>query len=105
MYSCKSIHLTDIYNQLKNYTILHMETDTDLKGYYWKSMGNMIIADNLVHDNYLYGIDPHTGSHDISIVGNTVYNNNASGIICSKHCYNLLIERNRVYTNTGVGAV
>ena len=29
---CKLIHLTDIYNQLKNDTILHMEPDTDLKG-------------------------------------------------------------------------
>jgi parallel beta-helix repeat protein len=74
-----------------------------LKGYYSKSMGNTIIADNKFHDNYLYGIDPHTGSHDMSILRNTVYNNNASGIICSKHCYNLLIEGNRVYNNTGVG--
>ena len=74
-----------------------------LKGYYSKSMGSMMIADNKFHDNYLYGIDPHTGSHDMSILRNTVYNNNASGIICSKHCYNLLIEGNRVYNNTGVG--
>lgn len=74
-----------------------------LKGFYSKSMANMLIADNRVHDNYLYGIDPHTGSHDMSIIKNTVYNNNASGIICSKHCYNLLIEGNRVYNNTGVG--
>ncbi|HKQ21097.1 MAG TPA: right-handed parallel beta-helix repeat-containing protein [Nitrososphaeraceae archaeon] len=74
-----------------------------LKGYYSKSMGNMVIADNTFHDNYLYGIDPHTGSHDMSILRNTVYNNNASGIICSKHCYDLLIEGNIVYNNTGVG--
>ena len=74
-----------------------------LKGYYSKSMGNTLIADNKFHDNYLYGIDPHTGSHDMSILRNTVYNNNASGIICSKHCYNLLIEGNRVYNNSGVG--
>ena len=66
-------------------------------------MGSMTIADNKFHDNYLYGIDPHTGSHDMSILRNTVYNNNASGIICSKHCYNLLIEGNRVYNNAGVG--
>ena len=74
-----------------------------LKGYYSKDMGSTLIADNKFHDNYLYGIDPHTGSHDMSILRNTVYNNNASGIICSKHCYNLLIEGNRVYNNTGVG--
>jgi hypothetical protein len=56
----------------------------------------MIIANNLVHDNYLYGIDPHTGSHDITIIGNKVYDNNASGIICSKHCYNQTTEVNYV---------
>ena len=101
-YSCSRCSGLSYYggvgSALKGNDIHHL-----LKGYYSKSMGNMIIADNLVHDNYLYGIDPHTGSHDISIVGNTVYNNNASGIICSKHCYNLLIEGNRVYNNTGVG--
>ncbi len=57
-----------------------------LNGYYSKSIGYMMIADNRFHDNYLYGIDPHTGSHEMSILRNIVYNNNASGIICSKHC-------------------
>jgi parallel beta-helix repeat protein len=101
-YSCSRCSGLSYYggqgSVLKGNDIHHL-----LKGYYSKSMGNMTIEDNIVHDNYLYGIDPHTGSHDISIVRNTVYNNNASGIICSKHCYNLLIEGNRVYNNTGVG--
>ncbi|CAN5563866.1 hypothetical protein BH18THE1_BH18THE1_18540 [soil metagenome] len=101
-YSCSRCSGLSYYggegSVLKGNDIHHL-----LKGYYSKSMGNMIIADNMIHDNYLYGIDPHTGSHDISIIRNTVYNNNASGIICSKHCYNLLIEGNRVYNNTGVG--
>lgn len=74
-----------------------------LKGYYSKRMGGMIIEENKFHDNYLYGIDPHTGSHDIIIRNNMVYNNNASGIICSKDCYNLLIEGNKVHNNGGVG--
>ncbi len=72
-----------------------------LKGYYSKNMGHMTIEGNDFHDNYLYGIDPHTGSHDIVIRNNTVHNNNASGIICSKDCYNLLIEGNEAYSNRG----
>ncbi|HKQ20401.1 MAG TPA: right-handed parallel beta-helix repeat-containing protein [Nitrososphaeraceae archaeon] len=74
-----------------------------LKGYYSNGMGNTVIENNLFHDNYLYGIDPHTGSHDMIIRNNTVYNNNASGIICSKQCYNILIEKNDVYKNKGPG--
>jgi parallel beta-helix repeat protein len=72
-----------------------------LKGFYSKNTGFIQIDGNKFHDNYLYGIDPHTGSHDMSITNNIVYNNNASGIICSKHCYNLLIEGNEVYNNSG----
>ncbi|MGI0021706.1 MAG: right-handed parallel beta-helix repeat-containing protein, partial [Nitrososphaeraceae archaeon] len=83
---------------IKNNNIHHL-----LKGYYSKGMGHTVIEDNEFHDNYLYGIDPHTGSHDMVIRNNKVYDNNASGIICSKHCYNLLIEGNEVYRNGGVG--
>ncbi len=72
-----------------------------LKGFYSKNAGYLIIDGNKFHNNYLYGIDPHTGSHDLVITDNLVYHNNASGIICSKDCYNLLIEGNEVYNNSG----
>lgn len=74
-----------------------------LKGFYSKGMGQMVIVGNKFHDNYLYGIDPHTGSHHMVIRENIVYNNNASGIICSKDCHSLLIENNVVHNNTGAG--
>lgn len=74
-----------------------------LKGFYSKGMGKMTIENNSFHDNYLYGIDPHTRSHHILIKNNIVYNNNASGIICSKDCHSLVIEGNEVYNNTGAG--
>jgi mannuronan 5-epimerase len=74
-----------------------------LKGYYSNGMGHMVIEDNRFYDNYLYGIDPHTGSHDIIIRNNIIHDNNASGIICSKDCYGLLIEGNKVFDNGGVG--
>jgi len=83
---------------IKNSDIRHL-----LKGYYSKNMGHMIIEGNKFHDNYLYGIDPHTGTRDLIIRNNKVYGNNASDIICSKHCYNLLIEGNEVYKSGGAG--
>ena len=72
-----------------------------LKGFYSKGMGTMVVENNTIHDNYLYGIDPHTGTHDMIIRNNKVYRNNASAIICSKHCYDLLFEGNEVYKNGG----
>lgn len=83
---------------IKNSDIHHL-----LKGYYSKNMGYMLIEGNKFHDNYLYGIDPHTGSNNIIIRKNIVYNNNASGIICSMDCHRLLIEGNEVYNNSGAG--
>jgi len=62
-------------------------------------MGSMLIENNTFHDNYLYGIDPHTGTHDMIIRNNKVHHNNASAIICSKHCYDILIEGNEIYNN------
>ncbi|HEY7226907.1 MAG TPA: right-handed parallel beta-helix repeat-containing protein, partial [Nitrososphaeraceae archaeon] len=70
-----------------------------LKGFYSNGMGNMVIEENKFHDNYLYGIDPHTATHDMIIRNNKVYDNNASAIICSKHCYNILIAGNEIHNN------
>ena len=72
-----------------------------LKGFYSKGMGPMVVENNTIHDNYLYGIDPHTGTHDMIIRNNKLYGNNASAIICSKHCYNILFEGNEVFKNGG----
>ncbi len=97
-YSCSKCSGISYYggngSMVKGNDIHHL-----LKVYYSNGMGNTVIENNVFHDNYLYGIDPHTGSHDMIIRNNTVYNNNASGIICSKHCHNILIEENKVYKN------
>ena len=63
----------------------------------------MIIENNLFYNNGQYGIDPHTGTHDMIIRNNTVYGNNGTAIICSLDCYNILIENNKVYNNTESG--
>lgn len=99
-YSCSRCAGLSYYggegSEISNSNIHHL-----LKGFYSKNAAYITIDNNTFHNNYLYGIDPHTGSHDLVITNNLVYNNNASGIICSKHCYNLLIEGNEVYNNSG----
>ena len=101
-YACNSCSGLSYYGEegsvIKDNDIHHL-----LKGYYSNGVGYMVIEDNKFHDNYLYGIGPHTNSHDLLIKGNVVNNNNASGIICSRHCYNLLVEGNEVYSNSGSG--
>lgn len=72
-------------------------------GFYSVGVGNVILEGNIVHDNFMYGFDPHTGTHNMLIKNNTVYNHGAMGIICSLNCYNMTIEDNEVYDSAGSG--
>jgi mannuronan 5-epimerase len=72
-------------------------------GFYSKGVGGIKIEDNHVHDNIHYGLDPHTGTHDMIIRNNTVHDNGSIGIICSLDCYNITVENNVVYNNTKMG--
>ena len=83
---------------LKNNNIHHI-----YKGFYSKEMGHMLIEGNRVYGNERYGIDPHTGTYNMTIRNNTVYDNGYSGIICSLDCYNIIIEDNEVYNNGNTG--
>jgi mannuronan 5-epimerase len=71
--------------------------------FYSKEVGGMMVQNNHIHDNIHYGLDPHTGTHDMSIKNNTVHDNGSIGIICSLDCYNVVIEDNKVYNNTKMG--
>ncbi|HZA71193.1 MAG TPA: right-handed parallel beta-helix repeat-containing protein [Nitrososphaeraceae archaeon] len=99
-YSCSRCAGLSYYggegSEIRNSNIHHL-----LKGFYSKNAAYITMDNNTFHNNYLYGIDPHTGSNNLVITNNFVYNNNASGIICSKHCFDLLIEGNEVYNNSG----
>ena len=64
-------------------------------GFYSVGVGGMVIENNRIHDMGHYGIDPHTGTHDMVIRNNTVYGNNGTAIICSLDCYNILFEKNK----------
>jgi mannuronan 5-epimerase len=72
-------------------------------GFYSSGVGDMIIEDNHIHDNTIYGLDPHTETHDMIIRNNVVHNNGEEGIICSLDCYNITIEGNEAYNNADAG--
>jgi poly(beta-D-mannuronate) C5 epimerase len=72
-------------------------------GFYSVGIGNMVLEDNHVHHNFMYGFDPHTGTHDMIIRNNTVHDHGAMGIICSLDCHNVLIENNDVSNSAGSG--
>jgi mannuronan 5-epimerase len=74
-------------------------------GFYSNGVGNITIENNAIHNNGHYGLDPHTGTHDMLIRNNTVYDNGGLGIICSLDCYNIIIENNTVYNNTKMGVM
>ncbi len=72
-------------------------------GFYSAGLSHAVIENNIISNSGYYGLDPHSGTHDLIIRNNTVYNNKGSGIICSLNCYNLLIENNKVHDNAGDG--
>jgi parallel beta-helix repeat protein len=71
--------------------------------FYSNGVGHIKIENNNIHHSTHYGLDPHTGTHDLTIRNNTVTDNGSIGIICSLDCYNILIENNRVSNNTKMG--
>jgi mannuronan 5-epimerase len=74
-------------------------------GFYSSAVGHLIIENNQVYNNANYGLDPHTGTHDMIIRHNMVHDNGAQGIICSLNCYNVLIENNQLYHNGKAGVM
>ena len=72
-------------------------------GFYSDFVGFITIKNNKYYDNLRYGVDPHSASHDLNIIGNLVYNNNKIGIICSQDCYNILFSNNTVHDNKLAG--
>lgn len=72
-------------------------------GFYSVGVGSVVLEGNHVHDNFMYGFDPHTATHDMIIRNNTIHDHGAMGIICSLDCYNITIENNEVYDSAGSG--
>ena len=74
-------------------------------GLYTYAVGGLMVQDNEFHDNLLYGIDPHTRSHHLTIERNVVHNNGKHGIILAEDCTDSVIRNNLVYNNDHHGIV
>ena len=91
------------YNAGDGSIIRNNEIDNLYFGFYSVNVGHIVIENNRIHNSGHYGIDPHTGTHDMIIRNNTIYHNNGTAIICSVNCYNITFENNEVYGNNGAG--
>jgi parallel beta-helix repeat protein len=74
-------------------------------GMYSYEVGGLVISGNEFHDNILYGVDPHTGSHNLTIERNVVHDNGKHGIILAEDCVDSVIRDNIVYRNDHHGIV
>lgn len=74
-------------------------------GMYSFGVGGLVLSDNEVYNNILYGIDPHTGSYNTTIERNVVYDNGKHGIILAEDCVDSVIRDNIVYRNQHHGIV
>lgn len=79
--------------------IIHNNWD----GLYSNSLGHSLIDNNTVSNNYRYGIDIHSGSHDINATSNKVYNNGKVGMNCSVKCNKVIFQNNIVKYNGVAG--
>lgn len=87
-----------VYGNILNSEIHHL-----YYGHYSYRHLNGLFSGNAVHDNEIYGFDPHDDSLSLTISDNTVWNNGNHGIIFSKYCHDALVTNNHVYSNYGVG--
>src|SRR5918995_2001699 len=70
--------------------------------FYSRGAYNITVDGNEYYNNIKYALDPHSGTHDMSITNNWLHHN-PIGAICSDRCYNILIEGNLVEYNTDYG--
>jgi mannuronan 5-epimerase len=70
--------------------------------FYSRGAYNITVDGNEYYNNIKYALDPHSGTHDMSITNNWLHHN-PIGVICSLDCSDILIEGNRAEHNTKAG--
>src|SRR5215204_3813157 len=70
--------------------------------FYSNGAYSITVDGNEYYNNIKYALDPHSGTHDMSITNNWLHHN-PIGAICSDRCYDILIEGNLVEHNTDYG--
>ena len=101
---CKDKSNIELYEGIGVYgNLLGSDVHHLYYGHYGYAQLYSLLSDNKIHDNEVYGFDPHDDSLNITISGNEVYSNFHHGIIFSKYCHNAVVTNNFVHHNGGVG--
>jgi mannuronan 5-epimerase len=72
-------------------------------GFYSAGAYNIIIDGSEFYNNIKYAMDPHSGTHNMTVSNNKVYNNQGFAVICSYQCYDIIFEGNEVHDNAEAG--
>lgn len=72
-------------------------------GMYSYGAYGMDLVGNEVHDNVMYGLDPHDDSDALLVEDNFMHHNGNHGFICSKRCDGLVVRNNVSSDNRGIG--
>ncbi len=72
------------------------------RAFYSTGAYNITIDGNEYRHNLNYAVDPHSGTHNMTVKNNWLHHN-PIGIICSVNCYNIVIEDNKIENNVRAG--
>lgn len=101
---CKDKSNIELYDGIGVYgNLLGSDVHHLYYGHYGYAQLYSLLSGNTVHDNEVYGFDPHDDSLNITISDNEVYFNFHHGVIWSKYCHNAVVMGNYVHDNGGVG--
>lgn len=79
--------------------------DNNYYGFYSYEASGLVIRNNEVSNSVLYGIDPHTESHQLTIENNIARHNGKHGIILAERCRDSVVRGNIAYANQLHGIV
>src|ERR671922_126052 len=86
-----------------DFAIRNSKIHDNWMGFYSAGAYNIIIDVSEFYNNIKYAMDPHTGTHNMTVSNNKVYNNQGFAVICSYQCYDIIFEENEVHDNAEAG--
>ena len=86
-----------------DFAITNSKIHDNWMGFYSAGAYNIIIDGSEFYNNIKYAMDPHTGTHNMTVSNNKVYNNLGIAVICSYQCYDIIFEGNEVHDNAEAG--
>src|ERR671923_1394715 len=86
-----------------DFAIRNSKIHDNWMGFYSAGAYNIIIDGSEFYNNIKYAMDPHTGTHNMTVSNNKVYNNLGIAVICSYQCYDIIFAGNEVHDNAEAG--